>query len=466
MKYGHSILFSFLLIAAVFSFFLPVVEGDQYEVRPAPDFTAVDENGVEFSLSDYEGYVTILHFTGLESPLCIECLEEMKGQLVELEAVSQSVDNVSIITVNIRKNPYSISGKTIAEQDYRINVSWHWVEDLSPYPIAGLYQEYWTVKGASANPTIVLIDTELNIVGVYHVYCMGRGEIDGVQDVESLSSDIDKIQRGEWGEFKGKVYLEGVTFVGMFVLGIITALSPCSIALLISMISYVGAMREKNDSINAKDGSKMKKRSWQGFWMGISFTIGMALIFFIFGCLISYIGFFIQVSVIFYLFVGIILVILGINAVNPIKEMIGSMPNVFKSNRKRVKEGHQKSGLLEKGGLIFTKISGKSIYLGAVFLGILFSIGWAPCAISVVLPVLILMLTQKVAILMGGLLLFIFGIGHGVPIIPLCTFTTSLRAKLGNKYVSAGKWMERIFGLTIIIIGIILMLRFWGINLW
>jgi hypothetical protein len=41
-----------------------------------------------------------------------------------------------------------------------------------------------------------------------------------------------------------------------------------------------------------------------------------------------------------------------------------------------------------------------------------------------------------------------------------------LRAKLGNKYVSAGKWVEKIFGLTIIIIGIILMLRFWGINLW
>ncbi|GAI97538.1 unnamed protein product, partial [marine sediment metagenome] len=52
------------------------------------------------------------------------------------------------------------------------------------------------------------------------------------------------------------------------------------------------------------------------------------------------------------------------------------------------------------------------------------------------------------------------------PIIPLCAITSSARGKLGNKYVTAGKWMQRIFGIIIIAIGIIMTIRFWGINFW
>jgi cytochrome c-type biogenesis protein len=82
------------------------------------------------------------------------------------------------------------------------------------------------------------------------------------------------------------------------------------------------------------------------------------------------------------------------------------------------------------------------------------------------MPVFILTLTQKISILMGGLLLFVFGLGHGVPIIPLCTVTNSIRGKLGNRYVTAGKWMQRIFGIIIIAIGVIMAIRFWGIKFW
>jgi cytochrome c-type biogenesis protein len=82
------------------------------------------------------------------------------------------------------------------------------------------------------------------------------------------------------------------------------------------------------------------------------------------------------------------------------------------------------------------------------------------------MPVFILTLTQKISIVMGGLLLFVFGLGHGVPIIPLCAATSSIRGKLGNKYVNAGKWMQRIFGIIIIAIGVIMAIRFWGIKFW
>jgi cytochrome c-type biogenesis protein len=441
-----SVLIIFLLIIA---FFPSLFDTGKFEIKPAPDFTAVDENKIEFSLSDYKGYVTLIHITGLETPLCIECEEEMIGQINELEKLSKTNEDVKIITLNIRKNPYSTTGKSIAEKTYKINISWNWIENYEPFQYTSLYQQYWTYNGAFSNPTIILIDTNQSIVGVYNIYTLGKGKIDGIQNAESLNQDIQQIKSGEWTEFKGGRYNEGITFFGIFALGILTALSPCSIALLIAMISYVGSLQKKDEKDN------LKKYSIQGFWIGIVFTLGMAFVFFIFGLIITSIGIFLEISTIFYLISGVILIILGINVFKPLTEII----KIKRKNKNSLQ-------VMEKGKNIFLKLSKKSIYLGAFFLGILFSIGWAPCAMSLMMPVFILTLSQKISIIMGGLLLFVFGLGHGIPIIPLCAITSSARGKLGNKYVKAGRWMQRIFGIIIIAIGIIMTIRFWGINFW
>jgi len=436
-----------LIFITIASFF-PVSQAENTEVIPAPAFTAVDENGQEFSLSDYIGTVVILHFTQLEEPVCIECLKEMKGQIVELEKLSDSNQNATVITINIRKNPYSVTGKEMAERDFNVNIRWHWVEDFNPFPIANLYQKYWTVDGAFSNPGLVLIDMNQSIVGVYHVYCMGKGPIDGIQSVESLASDVQEIQEGRWGGFKGNIYDESITFIGIFLLGVLTAVTPCSLALLVAMISYVGSLQQGSEK-------SVKKFSFQGVWVGMVFTLGMALVFFAFGLVLSSIGFFVEASALFFLIAGIILIILGVNVFKPLKELIK-----FQQQRE---SGSQ---VIEKGQNMFFKLSKKSIYLGAFFLGILFAVGWAPCALGLMMPVFILILAQDFSILMGGLLLFVFGLGHGIPIIPLCAVTTTVRGRLGNKYVSAGKWMQRIFGIIIIVIGIIMAIRFWGITFW
>jgi len=336
----------------------------------------------------------------------------------------------------------------MAVNDFGANISWYWVEDFSPYPIAGLYQKYWTVDGAFSNPSLVLINTNQSIVWVYHVYCMGKGSLDGIQTAESLAQDVKAIADGTWKEPDTNLQDEEITFVGIFLLGILTSVTPCSLALLIAMISYVGSLQKDSEK-------KLKKYSLQGLWIGVIFTLGMSLVFFVFGMILSYIGVFIEASTVFFLIAGVILVILGINIFKPFSELL-----------KKKSEGKIGSKFVEKGQGIFFKISKKSIYLGAFFLGILFSIGWAPCAMSLMMPVFILTLTQKISIITGGLLLFVFGLGHGVPIIPLCTATSSIRGKLGNKYVTAGKWMQRIFGIIIIAIGVIMTIRFWGIKFW
>jgi cytochrome c-type biogenesis protein len=438
----------FILLILAFLFpILSIITVANDEMK-APDFTAIDENGIKFNLSDYRGRVIILHFTGLENPLCIECLEEMKGQIVELEKLSNSNPDATIITINTRKNPYSDSGFDMAEKDFGINVSWHWVEDFNPFKIASIYQDYWTYQGVFSNPTIILINQNQSIVGVYNIYCLGKGKIDGIRTAESLTQNIIDIKSGKFEYFRNKESNEGITFLGIFILGILTAATPCSIALLVAMISYVGSLQKDVEKTS-------KKYTLQGLWIGIIFTLGMSLVFFVFGMIISSLGALIEASTVFFLIAGVILVILGINIFKPFSELL----------KNKSKKGTSLS-FIEKGQGIFFKLSKKSIYLGAFFLGILFSIGWAPCALSLMMPVFILTLTQQISIVMGGLLLFVFGLGHGVPIIPLCTATSSIRGKLGNKYVAAGKWMQRIFGLIIIIIGVIMAIRFWGIKFW
>lgn len=439
------IIFIFVLFTAMLPSFV-LADGIS-----APDFTTMDENGVQFSLSDYAGEVVVLHITGLETPLCIECLEEMIGQIEELEKLSDSTD-FNILTINLRKNPNSDSGKVIAEHDYGINVSWRWVEDFGPYTVAGLYQDFWTVQGAFSNPTIILIDQNQSIVGLYHVYCLGTGKIDDIQSASSLESDVQAIREGTWEtDLTEDKFSDSITFLGIFGLGILTALSPCSIALLVAMISYVGSLQKDNE----KEDKKLKKISIQGLWIGIVFTLGMALVFFVFGLVISSLSMFMKASALFYLISGIILVILGINVFIPLKEYI-----------KKDSGSEKNAGMTERGQKLFFDLSNRSMYVGAFFLGVLFSVGWAPCAISLMMPVFILMLSQQIPLLIGGLMLFVFGLGHGIPIIPLCAVTSSVRGKLGNKYVKAGKWMQRAFGIIIIAIGIIMALRFWEIYFW
>ena len=91
--------------------------------------------------------------------------------------------------------------------------------------------------------------------------------------------------------------------------------------------------------------SLTKKYSIQGVWIGIVFTLGMAFVFFIFGMIISSVGIFIEVSTIFYLITGIILIVLGINILKPLKELIKS---VISKRKKRIHTQPTKSSQIKR----------------------------------------------------------------------------------------------------------------------
>lgn len=63
-------------------------------------------------------------------------------------------------------------------------------------------------------------------------------------------------------------------------------------------------------------------------------------------------------------------------------------------------------------------------------------------------------------------MLFTFGLGHGILIIPIATFTRAVGVEIGQKYIDIGKWITKFFGVVVMIIGLVYLIRYFGIKLW
>ncbi|MDD2835783.1 MAG: cytochrome c biogenesis protein [Methanothrix sp.] len=427
----------------------------------APQFTATGVDGKNFSLSDFAGAPLILHITNIEIPLCVECEESLKGQVEELAKLKALHPEVQLATVNMRKNSYSRDGKSLAEKWWKVNISWPWAEDIEPYTITSKYLDYWNVRGGSSNPTLLLIDKDGNIAAVYHVYRVGEGVQDGVQSAEKLYQKLQDVNGGAWKGLEGEVFQQDVSAFGMFLLGILTSLAPCSIALMIAVFSYVMTIRRKDEYLR-----KSVSTSREGFMIGIAFTFGMAAVFFVLGLFISQVGLFIRDSRVFDLIAGIIMILLGISNIKPLEEILEPVRARIRSYRGEGEYCEAKKSLLQRSVEASVAIFKHSSFIGAFTLGIFFALGWAPCALSMVLPVLIWLAAQNITPLAGGVMLFIFGIGHGVPIIPIATFSRAVGGRIGEKYVSIGAWTTKFFGLLVIVVGVVYAVRYAGFLLW
>lgn len=454
-----------LLSIAIFSFLLIDLSDKSRSDGTIASFTATSYDGSPVSLMNGSGHITVVHITQFEIPMCIGCEEYIIGQIDEIEALAaRGVPDVDVITINIRKNPYSIEGWRMAIDNLDTNITWGWIEEVSEYPLSDRFIEYTTVDGGMANPTIIILDQFLKVVDVTHVYSISTGRLEGVQTSEAILSRIADIRSGQYvGYEESPTDNEALTFGGMLALGIITSFSPCSIALLMAMISYIGSMNERG-----RGTLDLKGRLTQGLGVGTAFTFGMALIFLVVGLFVSYIGEFVRLSPVFYLITGAVLVILGLNSIKPLREILTSIRMMVANDveKEAIDLKGENGGILEGGRKMILHIGERSKYLASFLLGVLFSIGWAPCALSLVFPVLILIMSQDVSLLTGGALMFVFGLGHGLVIIPFCVATEEMKGRIGNRYIKAGMWIKVFFGAIVIVLGVLFAARYFGYALW
>ena len=253
----------------------------------------------------------------------------------------------------------------------------------------------------------------------------------GVFSLEEMSARIDLIKGQEEAaeaELTGldrffSVTLPGVvdersafTFLLVFLGGLITSISPCILSMVPLLVGYIGGYSE---------GSKAR-----GFKLSFSFIVGMSLTFAIMGFVAAYFGrVFGQVGTYWYYILAAVALVMGLQLLGV---LTFNLPGLKKIP-------------LQKTGVG-----------GSLLMGLLFGLVASPCA-TPVLAVIITYAALQAEPLYGSILLFVYGLGHGIPLLAAGTFTGM--AKNLPKFSKYTQYISYFSGLVMVLAGLYLL--FW-----
>jgi len=131
---------SFLLLTIMFALGADPVVGKE----KAPDFTLVDINREQFSLSDHRGKVVLLDFFTTMCPPCIIEIEHLKGLYNKY-----SPDQLVILSISV--DPYSDTVQRLQSFAQQNEITWTVARDT-----ANVAYSY----GVSPIPHLVIVDAE------------------------------------------------------------------------------------------------------------------------------------------------------------------------------------------------------------------------------------------------------------------------------------------------------------------
>jgi cytochrome c biogenesis protein CcdA len=225
---------------------------------------------------------------------------------------------------------------------------------------------------------------------------------------------------------------EEITFPSLFVLGFLSCLVPCSIATKAIYVSYI---------------FRAGKSRFEGFFLGVTYTLGASVVFFLIGYAFSYANLVVQGAQLFYEVVGVIFVLFGLYN-------LGLFKRIMPSTKDHSTHAHCKIPTIRRVKYPYL--------LEAFFISILLGFGCSPCAIPIIFPVALLVMAQSISPIHGGLLLFTFGLGSNALIIPFCVLSTSAREALSRKLAHTETWTKKVFGIFLILVGIITILYYTG----
>jgi len=220
--------------------------------------------------------------------------------------------------------------------------------------------------------------------------------------------------------------------VGLFLYGIATFLSPCSIALISVYLVYVAGL----------SGSIRK-----AVVIGCSFVAAMCLVFFLLGYAVSsLIPIDLASSGFFFGFSGVLLILFG----------LGNLGLLEKLNFIT----HAEESLAERANILklvaLRRLPKYNYVIGSFLFGVVISLALGPCSLSLVLPAVLLSLFSSPTPLHGGYLLFMFGLGHSLPVVFLSVALATARREIGKRMIAVGNWLTKLFGPAFVGIGLIM----------
>ncbi|MBW4057282.1 MAG: cytochrome c biogenesis protein CcdA [Proteobacteria bacterium] len=212
-----------------------------------------------------------------------------------------------------------------------------------------------------------------------------------------------------------------VTYIGAFIAGLLSFLSPCVFPLIPSYVMYITGISYAD--MQAEHPTHIIRQ--KTIFHALCFICGFTAVFVLLGASATFIGTFLQEhATIIRKVGGIILVLLGIH-------VTGLLPLKFLLGEKRINIKHKPAG-----------------YIGSFLVGIAFAAGWTPCIGPILAAILAVAATED-SVYHGILLLLLYSMGLGVPFF--------LSALAMNRFMAVFNRFKKYIHIFEIITGILLM---------
>lgn len=218
-----------------------------------------------------------------------------------------------------------------------------------------------------------------------------------------------------------------ITFVGAFIAGLLSFLSPCVLPLIPSYITYITGLSFAD--LKAEHPSSLVRK--KTMIHSLLFIAGFTVVFAAFGASATYIGSFFQAHMSAVRKIGGILIILfGVHVTGIV---------------------HLGMLLGEKRITIHRKPAG---YVGSFLVGLAFAAGWTPCIGPILASILMLAATEE-KVYTGMSLLLTYSLGLGTPFF-LSALALHKFLALFNRFRKSIRIFEICTGLFLIVIGVLI----------
>lgn len=225
---------------------------------------------------------------------------------------------------------------------------------------------------------------------------------------------------------QGLVPVESVSFIIVFLEGLLSFFSPCVIPLIPIYVSYLSGNAKKTD-----DNGIVTYQRAKVFLHTLFFVLGISFAFFILGMSFTALGsFFNKNQILFTRIGGIIIIILGLY-------QLGIFEFKF---LQRERKFHLNLGDRKINPIL------------AFIMGFTFSFAWTPCVGPALSSVLILA-SGTGSTIVGNLLVIVYALGFVIPFLLLGLFTTQVLNFL-NSHKRFLKYTVKLGGIFLVIIGI------------
>ena len=405
----YAIIFLFSGVMLIYSSF--TVSNVNAEIpKHAPDYSAVTLEGKPVSLSDLNGKVVLIN---VWATWCEPCREEMPDlQRLQNEFVD---DEFVVVGVSIDEKGSLENMKKFLQSQNIMYTVWHDPDDKFQYAFRtigvpestliskeGLILHQW--KGAfepMSEDTISRVDSALNNI---------KFESDGSENI--LDADL------------------GVTLVVAFGAGLLSFLSPCVLPLIPVYASFLTGLSVKD--LSQKHNTALQKHRLTTMKRGLMFVLGFSVVFIVLGSTVGYAGsIFLDASIWIERIGGVVLIALGLHLIGLFK--IPWLERQLKFDLSK-------------------RTSGKA---GTFFVGMAFGAGWTPC-IGPILAGILTIAASSSSISTGALLLSVYSAGLAIPFL-LSAFALDRFLIFFDRIKSKMIWIERISGLLLIGVGILLL---------